>query len=150
MAQEAEDALWSSIQKMYRVALDGENLYNGPIKFVKPKASKKPKKAAKRKKGDSASVTFQLYQEGKGIDEIAQVRSLKRGTIESHVTSLIKDGKINIYDIMPKEEVDEVTKKWQKVADLSTSEFKNAHGTDQSYGQLRMIKAWMDLMASEG
>jgi len=70
----------------------------------------KEKKITK-KKGDTHKVTYELYQEGLSIDEIAAKRKLSPTTIFSHIAKLYTEGKdINIYELVSKSEVDEVKK----------------------------------------
>ena len=80
----------------------------------------KEKKVTKNK-SDTHKVTYELYQEGLSIDEIAEKRNLKSTTIFSHIAKLYTDGKdVNIYEFIDKNEVEEVRK--AKIA------LKNAEG----------------------
>jgi len=64
-----------------------------------------------KKKGNTHKVTYELYQEGLSIDEIAAKRKLSPTTIFSHIAKLYSDGKdINIYELVSKNEVEEVKK----------------------------------------
>jgi len=70
----------------------------------------KEKKVSKNK-GNTHNVTYELYQEGLSIDEIAVKRKLSATTIFSHIAKLYTDGKdINIYELVSKHEVEEVKK----------------------------------------
>ena len=68
----------------------------------------KEKKVTKNK-SDTHKVTYELYQEGLNIDEIAEKRKLTTTTIFSHIAKLYTDGKdINIDELVSKSEVDSV------------------------------------------
>ena len=68
-------------------------------------------KEKKSKKADTHKVTYELYQQGLSIDEIAIKRNLKTPTIYSHIAKLYGDGlPINIYDFVTKTEVESVKK----------------------------------------
>lgn len=68
----------------------------------------KEKKVTKNK-SDTHKVTYELYQEGLSIDEIAEKRKLTSTTIFSHIAKLYTDGKdINIDELVSKSEVDSV------------------------------------------
>lgn len=68
----------------------------------------KEKKVTKNK-SDTHKVTYELYQEGLSIDEIAEKRKLTTTTIFSHIAKLYTDGKdINIDELVSKSEVDSV------------------------------------------
>ncbi len=65
----------------------------------------------KAKKSDTHKVTYELYQQGLSIDEIAEKRGLKSPTVFSHIAKLYTEGKpINIYDFVSKSEVEAVKK----------------------------------------
>jgi len=68
----------------------------------------KEKKITKNK-SDTHKVTYELYQEGLSIDEIAEKRKLTTTTIFSHIAKLFTDGKdINIDELVSESEVDSV------------------------------------------
>ena len=68
----------------------------------------KEKKVTKNK-SDTHKVTYELYQEGLSIDEIAEKRKLTNTTIFSHIAKLYTDGKdVNIDELVSKSEVDSV------------------------------------------
>lgn len=68
-------------------------------------------KINKPKKKDTYKVTYNLYNEGLSIDEIAEKRNLKSTTIFSHLAKAYTDGKaIDIYKFVAKKEVEKVRK----------------------------------------
>jgi ATP-dependent DNA helicase RecQ len=68
----------------------------------------KEKKVTKNK-SDTHKITYELYQEGLSIDEIAKKRKLTSTTIFSHIAKLYNDGKdINIDELVSEKEVNSV------------------------------------------
>jgi ATP-dependent DNA helicase RecQ len=68
----------------------------------------KEKKVTKNK-SDTHKKTYELYQEGLSIDEIAEKRKLTSTTIFSHIAKLYNDGKdINIDELVSENEVNSV------------------------------------------
>ncbi|GAA4945103.1 DNA helicase RecQ [Algibacter agarivorans] len=68
-------------------------------------------KVKKQKKGDTYTVTYELYKTGLSIEEIAVQRKLNVTTIYSHIAKLYSTGKkINIYDFVTKSDVEAVQK----------------------------------------
>ena len=55
-------------------------------------SSSMEKTELKKNKEDTKTITYNLYLEGKNIDEIAQLRNLGRQTIESHLIGCIEAG----------------------------------------------------------
>ena len=63
----------------------------------------------KSKNEDTYKVTYEMYQEGLTIDEIAVKRDLKDATIFSHIAKLYMDGApIPIYDFINQKEVNAI------------------------------------------
>lgn len=54
-------------------------------------------------KEDSKSISLQLLQEGKSIEEIAAERGLVRGTIEGHLLPFITTGEVQLEQLVPRE-----------------------------------------------
>ncbi|WP_239985760.1 MULTISPECIES: DNA helicase RecQ [Arenibacter] len=70
------------------------------------KAFQVEKKIKKKKKSHTYQDTYELYKEGKSIEEIAQLRKLKPTTIFSHLAKLYSDGKdVAIYEFVDKETI---------------------------------------------
>ena len=67
------------------------------------------KKKVTKNKSDTHKITYELYQEGLSIDEIAKKRKLTSTTIFSHIAKLYNDGKdINIDELVSEKEVNSV------------------------------------------
>jgi uncharacterized protein YpbB len=63
---------------------------------VTPKAKKE-----KPVKGASHRDTLSLYREGKSLEEIAQLRNLAISTIESHLSSFVYTGDLELEELVP-------------------------------------------------
>lgn len=66
-----------------------------------------PKKE-KPAKGASCAATLQLFNEGKGIKEIAETRGLAESTVESHLLQCVKDGTLSPDALCGKERLAEI------------------------------------------
>lgn len=76
------------------------------IKFSKEKREKKG-----RKKGSSYKATFELYQEGLSVEEIAKKRNLALTTVFSHLAKLYETGEnIDLHRFVSKKELNAVEK----------------------------------------
>ena len=91
-----------------------------------------PKKSTKQ-------ITLEMFKEGLSIKEIAKLRRLTSGTIESHLVSFIPFGEIDVLELIP-------LKKYQKIVKaIESVEFKNLTDLKQrvdpsfSYMELRMV-----------
>ncbi|MBK7270954.1 MAG: helix-turn-helix domain-containing protein [Flavobacteriales bacterium] len=82
-------------------------------------------------------------QDGRTVEEIAKERGLSKTTIEGHFAKGIAEGKVDIEGVMPATTRD-VIAAWMREhpeEGLNTAQahFNGAH----SYGQLRMVQAWL-------
>lgn len=59
----------------------------------------------KKKKGDSAALTFEMFTNGNTVAQIAKERNLTLGTIFSHLSHYIKIGKLSADKIIPTDDV---------------------------------------------
>lgn len=97
----------------------------------------------KAPKVDTKQVSFELFQMGKSIDEIAEERGYVRGTIEGHLAHFLAEGEIDIHDLMAREAVDEIETFFKEKKTISSSEAKAHFGEKYGYGELKMVLAWM-------
>ncbi len=126
----------------YKVARYGDEFLTAILRYArmhgleskmgvkKPKRETKPK-ATKTELTGTIEATYQLYKEGRDIDDIAQERRLSRSTIESHLAALVSAGKL------------EVTKV------VSPQKLKTIVATIQAMGQVVALKPIKDLLGDE-
>ena len=55
-----------------------------------------------QKKGATYEITLEMFKSGKIIEKIAEERNMAKSTIEQHISKLIKEGKINVFDVLDK------------------------------------------------
>jgi hypothetical protein len=98
-----------------------------------------PKKEESTATTDTKLYSLELFKTGKTIDEIADQRSLTRGTIESHLAHFILNGELDISQIMPSDAVQEIEAYFLETKSESFKEsFEHFKGR-YSYSQLRMV-----------
>ena len=98
--------------------------------------SKKPKKKEKK---NTKLISFELYQEGNKIDEIAEKRGLNPRTIESHLAEYVRKGEIPVTDFVKPEIVKKIL---QQVVSLKTtllSEVKNKLDDNITYPEIKFV-----------
>ncbi len=96
-------------------------------------------------KPDTVKVTVKLLQQGKKISQIADERNLVISTIEGHLARAIKQGLINIDDVMTMAEAKNIAGYFpQNLDDIKLSELKANTPSEITYGKLRMVLAWLE------
>lgn len=106
---------------------------------VQPKKEKVMKPS--NQKGATQTTSYNLFKEGKSMEEIAQERNMAVTTIESHLSTFISDGLIDIDRIVSPESQKQVLDAAEKFGWESLKTLKENLPEQISYGQIRMTKA---------
>lgn len=111
---------------------------------------KVPKRERKEKsttpKIDTKQETFKLHKEGKSIAEIAVLRNLTATTIETHLSHFIATGEIKIEELINPKKINQIEQVLsEKKDDETLTSVKEKLGNDISYGEIKMVMAWMEL-----
>ena len=115
--------------------------------FVKVSTNKKTKgeKNEKMPKESTYETTLHLFESDKlSIDEIAQKRGLARGTIESHLCKLIKDGTLQVSDLTSQDRLDKLKDYIAHHSDQSSKEIVEALNNEYTYNELKLAKWQME------
>ena len=99
---------------------------------------KKPKQV----KGASQRESLELYTEGKTIEEIAELRTLKVGTIASHLSQFLKTGEVKVQDFVTDTRREEAMEMVKKNPDQSAYKTLN---TFLNQTELMFFTAWLRL-----
>jgi hypothetical protein len=95
----------------------------------------------KPEKVDTKKISFDLFESGKTIAEIAKERQLTISTIEGHLAYFIENGTIEASSLMDAAKLDVIIKTRQQNPDARLSELKAALGDDFTYGDLQIAMA---------
>ncbi|WP_421921261.1 helix-turn-helix domain-containing protein [Marinifilum sp.] len=108
----------------------------GLLNFI-PEPEEKPKKPS------TYEISFELFQEGKNIREIAAFRNLKTTTIESHLAHYVGLGMLDLKDFVETDKIEKIKEQF-KISGLETlNPAKEALGDDYSYSELRYVQAFL-------
>ncbi|MBN2728557.1 MAG: helix-turn-helix domain-containing protein [Bacteroidales bacterium] len=114
----------------YCQAADTEFTVDNEISTEKP--SKKPKIP-------SHEQSFQLFEQGLSIDEIAKSRSMATSTIIGHLELYVGSGQIDISQLVSKDKIAVIREAARKKSFSTLSEFKHALGDEYSYNEIRLV-----------
>ena len=98
--------------------------------------SHKPKKKEKK---NTKLISFEMYQEGSKVEEIAEKRGLQIRTIESHLAEYVSQGKIPVTDFVKPDIVKEIIQKVMSLKTTLLSEIKNHLDEDISYVEIKFV-----------
>ena len=95
--------------------------------------------AVKAPKTDSKVVSLELFKSGKTVDEIAAERSFARSTIEGHLAHFVGLGELDVFALMPREQVEEIERFFREQNTASSAEAKAHFGEKYSYGEIKLV-----------
>ena len=95
----------------------------------------------KKIKGGTRQLTYELFQSGKSIVEIARERAMAVSTIESHLADAVLAGQLNIHAVLEETKIKKMTALIHENPAFTLKELKDFYGEEFSYGEIRMILA---------
>lgn len=90
-------------------------------------------------KGSTVRETLALLQSGLRPEEVAKKRGLSPGTIETHMSQLIKSGDFDIYQWIEQAKVMHIIKTVRELQGASLQAIKAKLGAGFSYGEIRAV-----------
>lgn len=87
----------------------------GKDEQAQKKRRKKKEAEKKEPKQPTATISFQLYKEGKTIEQIAKERSLTTNTIMTHLGKFVAEGLLPITDILPQNKINVIKEAVQRI-----------------------------------
>ena len=117
--------------------------YSSGRKARKSKKLNEPKEP----KIPTKEVSFNLYQQGMTVDQIAAERGFTKGTIIGHLTSYVKEGKVGLRALISSAHEKKIREFMEVHPEMEHfSEIKEALGTGIDYYEIKLIR---DLMEEE-
>lgn len=117
--------------------------YGSGRKARKQKKSNEPKEP----KIPTKEVSFNLYQQGMTVDQIAAERGFTKGTIIGHLTPYVKEGKVGLRALISSAHEKKIREFMEAHPEMEHfSEIKEALGTGIDYYEIKLIR---DLMEEE-
>lgn len=117
--------------------------YGSGRKARKSKKSNEPKEP----KIPTKEVSFNLYQQGMTVDQIAAERGFTKGTIIGHLTSYVKEGKVGLRALISSAHEKKIREFMEAHPEMEHfSEIKEALGTGIDYYEIKLVR---DLMEEE-
>jgi uncharacterized protein YpbB len=88
---------------------------------------------------DTAQVTYEMYQNGRTISEIAKERGLAVSTIYAHFARLIPKFRISLDEILPAERIANILQAADTTGGVSLRAIKEQLPSDYNYGEIRLV-----------
>ncbi|MBC8047646.1 MAG: helix-turn-helix domain-containing protein, partial [Fimbriimonadaceae bacterium] len=101
-------------------------------------STQKKQKGIKPEKGETYTITLQLFKEAKTISEIAKARNLAQSTIEGHLARYVLTGDVSIFQMMEEQKVNIIMKAFDSPQE-NISSVKNKLSNVFSYNEIRAV-----------
>ncbi|MFM2395004.1 MAG: hypothetical protein RLZZ546_2987 [Bacteroidota bacterium] len=133
--------IWLQLKSFYLLQIDGQAVYQAK-RYTKEDIEEflpvSKIENQKLKVKNTMQDTLVLFEEGKSIAEIAKLRGLAEGTIETHLAKYISDGKITISQVMDLERYNMISPYVTKDV-TSFAELKSKIPFATTYTELRFV-----------
>jgi len=100
------------------------------------------------RESETKQQSYELFMKGFSIQQIAGLRSLSTDTIEGHLAFYLQRGKIDITQLMETPRVNAIMNAIEKTTSLSMTPVKEILGDTFTYGQIRMVRSYMEFVQS--
>ncbi|MGO4878707.1 helix-turn-helix domain-containing protein [Pedobacter psychrotolerans] len=113
------------------IQLKGETL---KVKSAVEKKKKEPKI-------DTKLVSFELYEQGKSLGEIAKERGFSIGTIEGHLAYYVSTRQLDVSKLVKPNKIKNITDAVESQKTKSMATIREFLGKDYSFGEIKMVLA---------
>ncbi|MCX2495548.1 helix-turn-helix domain-containing protein [Pedobacter sp. PF22-3] len=98
-------------------------------------------KKKKEPKPDTKLLSFELYNEGKTLTEIAKERGLSQGTIEGHLAYYVSTQQLDVTKLVKPNKIKNITEAVESQKTKSMGTIREFLGKDYSFGEIKMVLA---------
>ena len=109
----------------------------GQVLKVKSAVEKKKKEP----KVDTKLISFELYEQGKTLDEIAKERGFSVGTIEGHLVYYVSAQQIDVSKLVKPNKIKNISDAVESQKTKSMATIREFLGKDYSFGEIKLVLA---------
>jgi hypothetical protein len=99
-------------------------------------------------KQDTKKISFDLFREGKTVEQISDERKLEISTIEAHLAHFVGTGEISVREFVQEEVIDLISAQFDGSEDFRMGPVKAALGEDVTWSDLRFVINHLKFMRS--
>jgi len=113
------------------------------LKGTTLKVKSPTEKKKKEPKADTKLITFDLYNQGKDLAEIAKERGLSVGTIETHLAYYVSTQQLDVAKLVKRNKIKNITDAVESQKTKSMTTIREFLGKDYSFGEIKLVLASM-------
>lgn len=111
------------------------------LKGMALKVKTATEKKKKEPKPDTKLLSFELYNEGKTLTEIAKERGLSQGTIEGHLAYYVSTQQLDVTKLVKPNKIKNITEAVESQKTKSMGTIREFLGKDYSFGEIKLVLA---------
>jgi len=111
------------------------------LKGMSLKVRTATEKKKKEPRPDTKLLSFELYNEGKTLAEIAKERGLSLGTIEGHLAYYVSTQQLDVTKLVKPNKIRNITDAVESQKTKSMATIREFLGKDYSFGEIKMVLA---------
>lgn len=113
------------------------------LKGTTLKVKSPTEKKKKEPKADTKLITFDLYNQGKDLAEIAKERGLSVGTIETHLAYYVSTQQLDVAKLVKANKIKNISNAVESQKTKSMATIREFLGKDYSFGEIKLVLASM-------
>ena len=130
-----------SDDELYDIGQDSEEAKAKRQKYFAGAKSSVLDKKVKPKKKPTREITYEMFQSGKTVEEIAKERNFVVSTIESHLVPFIESGEIDAEKFVTQEKIEFITRVVSEMQTQKLTEIKAKLGEEYSFMDIKVALA---------
>lgn len=134
--EEIEESLKNKIKQISIAKLIDDRLSYKDIIFISDSG-----KTVSKEKNNTVEITLELLNQGKSIDEVAKERNLSISTISNHVSRLISQNKVSVFNFISKEKYEKIENEIKKMENIELKLLKEILGDNYSYDEIKYVRS---------
>lgn len=145
--KKAEAVICTTLEdgELLRMNFDASEIYKERNKLVMQTDEVDKKQKFKKKnagvKLKSNEISYQMFNKGMSINEIVKERGLAVSTIEGHLLHFVRQGKIDINQLIELDKLDKILEIISKCNNPTSKEIKEKLSDKFSYSEIRFVLA---------
>ncbi len=146
---ELSKVFWARLRSLYKITFLEQKIWDGKIYEEADLPKVEGQRTKNVVKGSTFEITLKLYNRDMSPAEIAEARSMSERTIEGHLAQWIEKGRVDIHSLMEKRRVKKILKQVEQINEDSLTAIKKAIGFETTFTELKYVKAFESLQASQ-
>ncbi|MGC1241364.1 MAG: DNA helicase RecQ [Chryseosolibacter sp.] len=129
----------------FLMAIMGYCRSNNPRSKIDLKGEKKQRNGKAERETHTMQQSLTLFRQGSNVEQIAALRQLSPATIEGHLASYVRQGKLAVDELVASDRIHVIREAIERTGGKMLTPVKQSLGEAYSYGEIRYVMADMEM-----